>query len=106
MMNIEMMMQIALALISIIGALMVYMLAPYIKARTSEAKQKKIWNLVLILVQAAEQIFNTPGAGQDKKAYVLHALNQKGIKIDAAKLDILIEAAVFQLNRTKQAVLT
>ena len=106
MMNIEMMMQIALALISIIGALMVYMLAPYIKARTSEAKQKKILNLVLIAVQAAEQIFNKPGAGQDKKAYVLNVLNQNGIQIDAAQLDILIEAAVFQLNRTKQAVLT
>ena len=105
-MNIEMMMQIALALISIIGALMVYMLAPYIKARTSEAKQKKILNLVLIAVQAAEQIFNKPGAGQDKKAYVLNVLNQNGIQIDAAQLDILIEAAVFQLNRTKQAVLT
>lgn len=105
-MNIEMMMQIALALISIIGALITYVLVPYLKARTSETQQKKLQAAVQIAVQAAEQIFNKPGAGQDKKAYVLHALNQKGIKIDAAQLDILIEAAVYQLNRTKQAVLT
>lgn len=105
-MNIELMLQIALALISIIGTLITYVLVPYIKARTTETQQKKINATVQIAVQAAEQIFNKPGAGQDKKAYVLQVLNQKGIHIDAAQLDILIEAAVYQMNRTKQAVLT
>ena len=100
-MNIELMLQIALALISIIGALITYVLVPYIKARTTETQQKKIWNGVLIAVQAAEQIFNKPGAGQDKKAYVLNVLNQKGIQIDATQLELLIEAAVFQLNQSK-----
>lgn len=104
-MNIELMLQIALPLISIIGTLIAYVLVPYLKARTSETQQKKIWTLVLVAVQAAEQIFNKPGAGQDKKAYVLQVLNQKGIQIDATQLDILIEAAVYQLNQTKEAVL-
>lgn len=104
-MNIELMLQIVLALISIIGTLIAYVLVPYIKAQTTEAKRKKIWNGVLIAVQAAEQIFNKPGAGQDKKAYVLNVLNQNGIHIDATHLELLIEAAVFQLNRTKQAAM-
>lgn len=104
-MNIELMLQIVLALISIIGTLIAYVLVPYIKARTTEAQQKKIHAAVQIAVQAAEQIFNKPGAGQDKKAYVLQVLNQKGIQIDVTQLELLIEAAVFQLNRTKQAAL-
>ena len=105
-MNIELMLQIVLALISIIGTLIAYVLVPYIKARTTEAQQKKIHAAVQIAVQAAEQIFNKPGAGQDKKAYVLQVLNQKGIRIDVTQLELLIEAAVYQLNRSKQVILT
>lgn len=102
-MNIELMLQIALALISIIGALITYVLVPYLRTQTTEAKRKKMWNWVLVAVQAAEQLYKSPGAGQDKKAYVLDKLNQKGIKIDAAQLDLLIEAAVYQLNQAKNA---
>jgi len=105
-MNTDLLMQITLALISIIGALITYVLVPYLKAKTTETQQKKIETVVNIAVKAAEQIFSTPGAGQDKKDYVLSVLNSKGIKIDQSQLDLLIEAAVYQLNQSKNAVLS
>jgi len=102
-MNTELILQITLAIISIIGAIFTYVLVPYIKARTTEAQQDKIMTAVEIAVMAAEQIYNTPGAGKDKKAYVLAMLNQKGIKLTDAQLDAIIEAAVYQLNQIKAA---
>ena len=102
-MNTELILQITLAIISIIGAIFTYVLVPYFKARTTEAQQDKIMTAVEIAVMAAEQIFSTPGMGDEKKKYVLKLLYDKGIKLTDAQLDAIIEAAVYQMNQIKAA---
>ena len=47
----------------------------------------------------AEQIYRESGMGKEKKAFVLEFLEQKGLKIDLASIDNLIEAAVLELKR-------
>ena len=60
--------------------------------------QEKINLWVSLAVQAAEQIFQGTGMGAQKKTYVIEYLAGKGIQIDAATLDVLIESAVFELK--------
>ena len=56
-------------------------------------------------VEAFEQTIKGSGKGPLKKEevlnYVIDYLDKKGIKIDDARLDILIEAAVYTLNNNK-----
>lgn len=52
-------------------------------------------------VKAAEQIFNTPGLGKEKKDYVKNQVMKK-FTISEEELDILIEAFVEELNRVKE----
>ncbi len=57
-----------------------------------------------IAVSAAEQIYNGSGRGPEKKAYVLEWLKQRGITVDEAKLDAMIESAVYELKSGVLAV--
>jgi len=59
---------------------------------------------VKIAVSAAEQIYNGSGRGPEKKAYVLEWLKQRGITVDEAKLDAMIESAVYELKSGVLAV--
>jgi hypothetical protein len=74
-------------------------LVPYIKSKTTSEQQKEINAWVKIAVSAAEQIFNGSGRGEEKKAYVIQWLREHGITVDEAKLDALIESAVYELNQ-------
>ena len=93
--------QIGTGLIALLGAVITYVLVPYFKSRTTAAQQESLNFWVSVAVNAAEQIFAGSGLGEQKKQYVLQFLNGKGIKVSAAQLDALIEAAVFELNSLK-----
>lgn len=95
----EMFTQIAAILITLLGAVMTYLVVPYIKSKTSQEQQEQIRVWVDIAVQAAEQIMNTPGMGENKKLYVLSFLNNKGIHLTDDQLNMLIEAAVYEMNK-------
>lgn len=95
-------MQIGTAVIALLGAVITYILIPYIKSRTSAAQRGDILFWVSVAVNAAEQVFNASGMGDQKKQYVLDFLTEKGIKVSAEQLDILIEAAVFEINQLSQ----
>lgn len=84
-------------IIPIIGAVITYLIVPFIKSKTTIEQQKNIEFWVEIAVNAAEQIFGS-GLGEKKKQYVIDFLNSKGINITEKELDILIEAAVFEMN--------
>lgn len=86
-------------IIPILGAVVTYILVPWIKEKTTAEQQKNIKFLVQVAVNAAEQIFEEAGQGDKKKQYVIDFLNSKGINITEKELDILIEAAVFELNK-------
>jgi hypothetical protein len=62
-------------------------------------KQKNIEFWVGVAVNAAEQIFSQSGYGQFKKDYVVSFLEKQGLKICPSQLDVLIEAAVHEMNK-------
>ena len=73
-------------------------LIPWIKSKTTDAQRKELLEWVKIGVAAAEQIYTGSGRGEEKKEYVINWLREHGITVDEAKLDALIEAAVYELN--------
>lgn len=93
------------AVFALINAVVVYVLVPYIKSKTTAAQQEALSKIIDVLVAAAEQLFPGSGRGQEKKAYVVESLEARGIKVDAQK-DAAIEAAVYGLgkNTTPEAV--
>ncbi len=87
------------AAFALIAAVITAIVIPYIKSRTTAQQQSEINAWVRIAVAAAEQIYRGAGRGEEKKAYVLRWLAERGITLDEAAVDALIEAAVYELRR-------
>ena len=90
--------QIMVAIIMVLGAVITTVLIPYIRRKTTMAQQSTIQTWINVAVYAAEQMFQFPDRGEDKKNYVLKFLQAQGITYDATAIDAMIEAAVKQLN--------
>ena len=86
------------SVIALAGVVVSCVLIPYIKSKTTAEQQKEINAWVKIAVSAAQQIYVGSGRGEEKKAYVIKWLREHGITVDEAKLDALIEAAVYELT--------
>lgn len=97
--------QIVTLLISLIGVILTSLVVPLIKAKISKEKLTQVEMWVNVAVAAAEQIFNAPHQGVSKKVYVVEFLQSKGIKISEQELDVLIESAVYEINRAKGMLL-
>ena len=87
------------AVAALIGVIITCVLIPYIKSKTTTEQQKEINAWVKIAVSAAEQLFTGSGRGEEKKAYVIAWLIERGITVGEAELDALIEAAVYELEQ-------
>lgn len=87
------------AVAALIAAIITAFVVPYIKSRTTTNQQQQINAWVRIAVTAAEQIYAGSGRGEEKKVYVIDWLRKHGVTVDESKLDALIEAAVFELNK-------
>lgn len=87
------------AVVAVVCAVVTCVLVPYIKSKTTTEQQQEINAWVKIAVAAAEQIFTGSGRGEEKKAYVVQWLKDRGIAVDAEKIDTMIEAAVYELNQ-------
>lgn len=87
------------AVAALIAAIITAFVVPCIKSRTTTNQQQQINAWVRIAVTAAEQIYAGNGRGKEKKAYVIDWLRKHGVTVDESKLDALIEAAVFELNK-------
>lgn len=97
-MTTEGMIRIALAVLTIASTFITSLLIPYLKRKISADDRSKIATIVRCGVMAAEQIYHESGQGQKKKEYVIEYLRNAGIKISEEELDVLIEAAVKELN--------
>lgn len=86
------------ALALLVAAVITTVVIPFIKSKTTSAQQQEINSWVKIAVFAAEQIFNGSGRGDEKKAYVQNFLAERGFKLDEARVDALIESAVFEMK--------
>lgn len=86
------------AVIALIAAIISIFVIPWLKTKTTEEQRKQLIAWIKIAVSAAEQIYNGPGRGEEKKQYVLDFLSDKGITIDDESVNAAIESAVQQLN--------
>ena len=89
---------VAQAALVLLGAVITTVIVPCVKKNTTVQQQKGIMGWVKIAVAAAEQLYKGSDRGEEKKAYVLDWLNKQGITIDADKLDVMIEAAVHEIQ--------
>lgn len=94
-MNIDIIVKV---IIPILGAILTYLIVPFIKSKTTKEQRENAYFWVKIAVNAAEQVYKEKGQGKLKKEYVVAFLTSKGIDITMEELDILIEAAVKELN--------
>ena len=85
------------AVVTLIIAAISAFVIPWLKRKISAEKLAEVAEWVQIAVTAAEQIYNGPGRGEEKKAYVLEFLTSKGYTVDMAAIVNLIEAAVYEL---------
>lgn len=96
---------IILCVISLIGAIIVTLLVPYIKSMLAGDRLEKLRMWVKVFVQAAEQLFVGSGRGEEKLAWVAERLREKGYEFDvtstADAIRAMIEAAVLELDRAK-----
>lgn len=101
-MNIDIIVKV---IIPILGAILTYLIVPFIKSKTTKEQRENVYFWVKIAVGAAEQIYREKGEGKLKKEYVVAFLTSKGIDITMEELDVLIEAAVKELNMIKNKTL-
>ncbi len=85
-------------IIPILGAIVTYVLVPYIRKKFSNEQLEYIYAWVVIAVRAAEQMNNAGLINIPKKEYVIQHLNEKGLDISESDLDAMIEAAVKELK--------
>lgn len=85
------------AIIALVVAVITVFVIPWLKGKIDADKLEQIKLWVTVAVEAAEQLYNGTGRGEEKKAYVVKFLQEKGFTIDPDSLDKLIEAAVFNL---------
>lgn len=102
----ELFIKIALAILSIIGAIITGVLIPYLRTKISANKLAEIRYWVNTAVAAAEQIFNEPKIGSRKKKHVMDFLGKLGVNLTEDELNVLIEAAVKELNLLQEPVAT
>lgn len=100
-MNIDIIVKV---LIPILGTIITYILVPFLKQKTTKEQRENIYNLVKIAVKAAEQMHDAGLINIPKKKYVINFLTSKGINITIQDLDVMIEAAVQELNLAKKAL--
>ena len=67
-------------------------------------KEKKLYDTVVIAVNAAEQIFNESGMGKEKFTYVSELIKKK-FHISDEDLKNIIESAVYELNKNKLRII-
>ncbi|WP_236915657.1 phage holin, LLH family [Clostridium sp. Cult2] len=91
-------------IIPLLGAILTYLIVPLVLQKTTKQQRENIYFWVKVAVSAAEMIYKEKGQGKLKKEYVVDFLVSKGINITIQELDVLIEAAVKELNLAQKAL--
>lgn len=86
------------AIITLAVALITAFLVPYIKSKLGAEKFADVQLWVNSAVAAAEMIYTGSGRGAEKKQYVVDFLAKKGYKLDYESIELLIEAAVLEIQ--------
>lgn len=93
-------------IISVIGIILSYFVVPFLKAKTENIKasttEKQRADAIFwgkLAVNMAETIYREKGQGLLKKADVIKALNNKGIQLSEADMELLIKGIVDEFNK-------
>ncbi len=86
------------SIISLVAVIITCALIPYVKSKLSQDELNEVRAWTRIAVIAAEQLYKGNGRGEEKKAYVVKFLNDKGFKLDTESIDALIESYVKELT--------
>jgi len=97
--------QVILTIIPVLGAIITYFIVPFLKAKIGNEKFNQYKEWAILGVKAAEMIWVETGHGAEKKEYVVDFLNdlfnKNAVVITEEQINILIEAAVQELNKNK-----
>ena len=86
------------AVLALLAAIVTGVLVPLIRSKTTLSQRQELMEWITIAVSAAEQIYQGSGRGQEKKAYVVKWLLDRGITVNDKEIDAMIESAVHDLN--------
>lgn len=104
----ESLFQVVLCLIPILGVIITTFVIPFIKSKIDAEKLNKIVKWTGYAVKCAEMLYNETGKGKLKKEYVINFItnmfNKDKVVITYEQMEILVEAAVQELNQNKQAL--
>lgn len=96
------------AVIALLLSVLTVFVIPAIKKFVNKAEYEKMYGIIYTAVRAAEQIFKLThpegGVGKAKKEYVLNYLHERGYNIDDEQVNMIIEAAVLELNQAVKGV--
>lgn len=87
-------------ILSVIVTLMALYGLPALMNKFGATKITSAYEIIKILVNAAEQLNKVTGAGDAKKRWVIERLEDYNMQIDIEKVSELIEAAVLEMNES------
>lgn len=91
--------EIIVAVLTLAFSCVTAFLVPYLKSKVDGEKLSTIKLWAKVAVQAAEMLYEGTGRGEEKKAYVMEFLTDKGFKLNIDEVENLIEAAVLELKQ-------
>jgi hypothetical protein len=97
--------KIIIQLIPILLAIITGFAVPLIKAKTTLAQRENALFLITTLCKAAEQIYRKLKPDIDRKQWVIQQLKTINIKLTEVDIEAMIEAAVFEINNSKEKIL-
>lgn len=89
------------AVVALVAALITAFLIPWIRSKTTLEQRELLLSIVTSLVYAAEQIYGA-GKGDEKLAYVIGELEDRGLKVDVAAIEAVIKEQYEMLHRQKK----
>lgn len=88
------------AVIALAAALITAFVIPWIKSKTTLEQRNLLLSVITSLVYAAEQIYGA-GHGEDKLAYVVEQLKERGLTVDVAAIEAIIKEQYDLLHNRK-----
>ena len=88
------------AVLALLAALITYKLIPWIKARTTTEQRSMLMAVTSTLVFAAEQLYGA-GKGDDKLAYVVTELKERGFEVDIAAIEAIVKDYAEELHKPR-----
>ena len=100
--------QIVLGAISIMGAILTGIVVPFVKEKIGNEKLAKYEQWASMAVECAEMLFKEQGMGEQKKQYVVDFLNKmfnkNKVVITPEQIEVLVEAAVKSMKLEESTI--